>query len=104
MVSQDVIAQLRQDITTAEDAGDEAAAARLRADLDAATRTAQPQRDTTDETVAAGLAGVAAAPQPADNTVRQPAEDLGPGSYDGSVDPETNIPGSTPEGVQEPPD
>lgn len=33
MVSQDIIAQLRQDITTAGDAGDEATAKRLRAEL-----------------------------------------------------------------------
>lgn len=36
MVSQDLIAQLRQDITTAEDADDRATASRLRAELDAA--------------------------------------------------------------------
>jgi DNA-binding ferritin-like protein len=33
MVSQDIIAQLRQDITTASDAGDDATADRLRAEL-----------------------------------------------------------------------
>ncbi|MFF2392347.1 hypothetical protein [Nocardia sp. NPDC058114] len=33
MVSQDIIAQLRQDITTASDAGDEATADRLRTEL-----------------------------------------------------------------------
>ncbi|WP_454198685.1 hypothetical protein [Nocardia sp. Marseille-Q1738] len=33
MAFRDVIAQLHQDITTAEDAGDEATAARLRAEL-----------------------------------------------------------------------
>ncbi|WP_156959631.1 hypothetical protein [Nocardia sp. BMG51109] len=38
MAFQDIIAQLRQDITTAEDAGDEQAAARLRTELDKALR------------------------------------------------------------------
>ena len=104
MVSHDIIAQLRQDITTAEDAGDEAAAARLRADLAAATDAASEPTDRRDDTVSAGLAGSGAAPQPADTTDRRAAEDLGPGSVDGDVDPATNIPGSTPEGVQEPPD
>ncbi|MFD9549104.1 hypothetical protein ACFWBG_17060 [Nocardia salmonicida] len=33
MASQDIIAQLRQDITTAGDAGDQATAQRLRAEL-----------------------------------------------------------------------
>lgn len=36
MVSHDVIAQLRQDITTAYDAGDEAAVQRLTKELDTA--------------------------------------------------------------------
>ncbi|MBF6464136.1 hypothetical protein IU427_02945 [Nocardia beijingensis] len=40
MVSQDTIAQLRQDITTAEDAGDEANAERLRRELAEAVREA----------------------------------------------------------------
>lgn len=41
MTIQDTIAQLNQDITTAEDAGDEATAARLRQELATALRTAQ---------------------------------------------------------------
>ncbi|MFD9548001.1 hypothetical protein ACFWBG_11505 [Nocardia salmonicida] len=36
MVSHDIIAQLRQDITTASDAGDETTADRLRAELSTA--------------------------------------------------------------------
>ncbi|GAB2681663.1 hypothetical protein ACWDYH_11275 [Nocardia goodfellowii] len=36
MTMQDIIAQLRQDITTAEDAGDEQTASRLRTELDKA--------------------------------------------------------------------
>lgn len=36
MVSQDTIAQLRQDITTAEDAGDTSTANRLRVELEKA--------------------------------------------------------------------
>ncbi|WP_175648044.1 hypothetical protein [Nocardia donostiensis] len=45
MVSHDTIAQLRQDITTAEDAGDEATAARLRRELDAALQEYEAERD-----------------------------------------------------------
>ncbi|WP_159839121.1 hypothetical protein [Nocardia sp. CY41] len=41
MVSQDTIAQLRQDITTAEDAGDEMNAERLRRELAEAVREAE---------------------------------------------------------------
>ncbi|MEV0246822.1 hypothetical protein AB0H76_09575 [Nocardia sp. NPDC050712] len=59
MVSPDIIAQLRQDITTAEDAGDQAAAQRLRADLNAALEETEGG-STTD------LSGTGAAPQPAD--------------------------------------
>ncbi|MGK8523307.1 hypothetical protein ACRS6B_17920 [Nocardia asteroides] len=40
MVSRDIVAQLRQDITTAEDAGDEANAERLRRELAEAIREA----------------------------------------------------------------
>ncbi|MCA2206777.1 MULTISPECIES: hypothetical protein [Nocardia] len=40
MVSQDTIAQLRQDITTAADAGDEATAQRLRRELSEALAAA----------------------------------------------------------------
>ncbi|MEV6320609.1 hypothetical protein AB0M45_05335 [Nocardia sp. NPDC051787] len=41
MAFRDVIAQLHQDITTAEDAGDEATAARLRAELAEAKEAAR---------------------------------------------------------------
>ncbi|WP_157172273.1 hypothetical protein [Nocardia pneumoniae] len=41
MAFRDVIAQLHQDITTAEDAGDEATAARLRAELAEALEAAR---------------------------------------------------------------
>ncbi|GAA5071251.1 hypothetical protein [Nocardia iowensis] len=41
MVSQDIIAQLHQDITTAEDAGDEQTAARLRTELESAKQAAR---------------------------------------------------------------
>ncbi|MEU4417301.1 hypothetical protein [Nocardia salmonicida] len=43
MVSQDIIAQLRQDITTASDAGDEATADRLRAELSKAVEQSDDQ-------------------------------------------------------------
>ncbi|WP_433760374.1 hypothetical protein [Nocardia sp. CA-135398] len=45
MSNQDVIAQLRQDITTAEDAGDESTVARLRAELMEAMRHADKPAD-----------------------------------------------------------
>lgn len=41
MTIQDTIAQLHQDITTAEDSGDEATAARLRRELETALRSAE---------------------------------------------------------------
>lgn len=41
MVSQDIIAQLRQDITTAGDAGDEATVQRLRAELAKASENSE---------------------------------------------------------------
>lgn len=41
MSIRDTIAQLNQDITTAEDAGDEAEAARLRRELETAIREAK---------------------------------------------------------------
>ncbi|KAA8888523.1 hypothetical protein F3087_16105 [Nocardia colli] len=111
MALHDVIAQLRQDITTAADAGDEAAADRLRDELSAAidaidntdpgtgTKASAPEPGAS----APGLAGTGAAPQPPD-TVRRPSADLGPGSYDGNDDLAANIPGSIPEDAQEPPD
>ncbi|MFD3745687.1 hypothetical protein [Nocardia sp. NPDC058633] len=43
MVSQDIIAQLRQDITTAGDAGDEATAQRLRDELSEAQAQSDEQ-------------------------------------------------------------
>ncbi|MBF6165776.1 hypothetical protein IU486_13445 [Streptomyces gardneri] len=46
MVSQDTLAQLRQDITTAEDAGDEANAERLRRELAEAMREAGKSTET----------------------------------------------------------
>lgn len=101
MVNHDVIAQLRQDITTAENAGDGAATDRLRAELSDAIDAL----DDTDpgDPPSAGLAGTGAAPQPAD-APRRAAADLGPGSYDGTDDLPANIPGAIPEDAQEPPD
>ncbi|MGX1773876.1 hypothetical protein ACWIGW_17325 [Nocardia brasiliensis] len=103
MVSHDVIAQLRQDITTAENAGDQAATERLRAELSDAI-DALDNTDSGDSNAAAGgLAGTGAAPQPSD-APRRAAADLGPGSYDGTDDLPANIPGAVPEDAQEPPD
>jgi hypothetical protein len=48
MSTSDTIAQLHQDITTAEDAGDEAAAARLRQELEKALREAKDPSKTAD--------------------------------------------------------
>ncbi|MBF6079773.1 hypothetical protein IU485_00175 [Nocardia cyriacigeorgica] len=45
MVSQDTIAQLRQDITTAEDAGDTSTANRLRVELEKALNAEAEQGD-----------------------------------------------------------
>ncbi|MBF6327847.1 hypothetical protein [Nocardia transvalensis] len=45
MAFRDIIAQLRQDITTAEDAGDEQTAARLRQELDKALRSGEEAAD-----------------------------------------------------------
>ncbi|ASF08254.1 hypothetical protein NBRGN_020_00040 [Nocardia brasiliensis NBRC 14402] len=101
MVSHDVIAQLRQDITTAENAGDQAATDRLRAELSDAI-DALDNTDSGDEN-AGGLAGTGAAPQPSE-APRRAAADLGPGSYDGTDDLPANIPGAVPEDAQEPPD
>lgn len=44
MTDRDIIAQLHQDITTAEDAGDEATAARLRRELETALQAAKDPR------------------------------------------------------------
>ncbi|WP_280429700.1 hypothetical protein [Nocardia brasiliensis] len=101
MVSHDVIAQLRQDITTAENAGDQAATHRLRAELSDAI-DALDNTDSGDGN-AGGLAGTGAAPQPSE-APRRAAADLGPGSYDGTDDLPANIPGAVPEDAQEPPD
>lgn len=90
MVSRDVIAQLHQDITTAEDAGDHANADRLRAELAEAERARDEERSSTDPS---GERQVT--PQE-----RRPAHDLGPGSAEideGSL-------GEVPGVVQEPPD
>jgi hypothetical protein len=48
MVSRDIFAQLHQDITTAEDAGDESTAARLRAELEAAMRQEDGDQEDTN--------------------------------------------------------
>lgn len=48
MTDRDIIAQLNQDISTAEDAGDEATAARLRRDLETALRDAKDPRGSGD--------------------------------------------------------
>ncbi|WP_433579610.1 hypothetical protein [Nocardia brasiliensis] len=101
MVSHDVIVQLRQDITTAENAGDQAATDRLRAELSDAI-DALDNTDSGDAN-ASGLAGTGAAPQPSE-APRRAAADLGPGSYDGTDDLPANIPGAIPEDAQEPPD
>ncbi|NNH68477.1 hypothetical protein HLB23_01025 [Nocardia uniformis] len=45
MAFRDIIAQLRQDITTAEDAGDEQTVARLRRELDEALRHGEEKAD-----------------------------------------------------------
>ncbi|NKY54889.1 hypothetical protein [Nocardia flavorosea] len=48
MSTRDTIAQLNQDITTAENAGDEATAARLRRELETALRDAKDPKGSTD--------------------------------------------------------
>ena len=48
MSNQDTVAQLNQDITTAENAGDEATAARLRRDLETAMRDAKDSTTSAD--------------------------------------------------------
>lgn len=49
MVSKDTIAQLRQDITTASDAGDEPTARKLRAELEEALRAARDEDENRGE-------------------------------------------------------
>lgn len=49
MVSKDTIAQLRQDITTASDAGDEPTARKLRAELEEALRAERDEGETPGE-------------------------------------------------------
>lgn len=49
MVSKDMIAQLRQDITTASDAGDESTARKLRAELEEVLRTESDEAETPGE-------------------------------------------------------
>ncbi|PXX71388.1 hypothetical protein DFR70_101810 [Nocardia tenerifensis] len=95
MVSQDVIAQLRQDITTAEDAGDTATSERLRGELSAAMDAAD--RTDTSGAELPDLTSSGSAPQPAPGATRRAAEDLGPGSYEQNVE-------AADEQVQEPPD
>lgn len=48
MSTRDMIAQLNQDITTAEDAGDAAEAARLRRELETALREAKDPHGSAD--------------------------------------------------------
>ncbi|HLS77070.1 MAG TPA: hypothetical protein VK083_09800 [Nocardia sp.] len=89
MVSRDVIAQLHQDITTAEDAGDRATADRLREEL-ARAEQADAAEPSTDPRAAEKEAA----------QDRRPAHDLGPGSAEvrqSSTEPAPGI-------VQEPPD
>ncbi|MFE9578089.1 hypothetical protein ACFYO1_17005 [Nocardia sp. NPDC006044] len=79
MVSQDVIAQLRQDITTATDAGDQATADRLRAELSSAIDAVDNDDPAlSNESGESGgtpdLAGTGAAPQPPD-AVRETGDD-----------------------------
>ncbi|MBF6126724.1 hypothetical protein [Nocardia brasiliensis] len=52
MVSQDTIAQLRQDLTTASDAGDEAAVTRLRGELDEALNAQSSETEALDDPTA----------------------------------------------------
>ncbi|MGX1778435.1 hypothetical protein ACWIGW_40455 [Nocardia brasiliensis] len=52
MVSQDTIAQLRQDLTTASDAGDEAAVTRLRGELDEALNAQGAETEALDDPTA----------------------------------------------------
>ncbi|MFI6173870.1 hypothetical protein ACIBCN_44365 [Nocardia sp. NPDC051052] len=101
MVSQDVIAQLRQDITTAQDAGDDATSDRLRAELSAAIEAADdPAAEELPD-----LTGSGAAPQQAPaGTTRRAAEDLGPGSYEPNLDAAADVADPADEQVQEPPD
>lgn len=89
MVSRDVIAQLHQDITTAEDAGDRATADRLREEL-AQARQAREDEPTTDPNEARKEAA----------QDRRPAHDLGPGSAEVDQSSISEPPGV----VQEPPD
>ncbi|MGN2639061.1 hypothetical protein ACTD5D_23445 [Nocardia takedensis] len=104
MVSRDVIAQLHQDITTADNSGDRENAERLRGELATAIREDAENRELPD------LTGAGSAPQPpesgsgAGSFVRRAAEDLGPGSYEQSEGIATDAPGSVPPEVQEPPD
>ncbi|MBF6209773.1 hypothetical protein IU433_04565 [Nocardia puris] len=60
MTTQDVIAQLRQDITAARDAGDDEAVRRLRGELDIALHAAGVDPDQLP------LEGTGTAPQPPD--------------------------------------
>lgn len=62
MTDRDVIAQLRQDITTARDAGDDETVRRLRGELDIALDAAGVDRDQLH------LEGTGTAPQPPGET------------------------------------
>lgn len=90
MVSRDLLAQLHQDITTAEDAGDRATADRLRQELARAERAREEEQASTDPS---GVRSAAA-------QEHRPAHDLGPGSAE--VD-QSSV-GETPGIIQEPPD
>jgi len=90
MVSRDVIAQLHQDITTAEDAGDRVNADRLREELAEAVRARDEEQTAMDPSGA----------RPASAQERRPAHDLGPGSAEVDEGSLGEVPGV----VQEPPD
>lgn len=66
VVAQDMLAQLRQDITTAGDAGDEAAVRRLRAELEAALEDSDAVLD--DDSEAGRHTGDAANTTPVSST------------------------------------
>ncbi|MFG1793273.1 hypothetical protein [Nocardia sp. NPDC049149] len=100
MVSQDVIAQLRQDITTAQDAGDDATSQRLRAELAAATEAAG-HSDSPEGKELPDRTGSSTTQQPPGATQRA-AEDLGPGSYEQSLASAADV--ADDGDVQEPPD
>lgn len=101
MAARDLIAQLHQDITTADDAGDRATADRLRAELAVAVESDQ-DRETPYVT---GVAPQAQDPADTDAAfVRRGPEDPGPGSYEQSEGIATDVPGAVAGRPAEPPD